>query len=112
MTVVDPSGARIAGAGIQFRSQPDGALQNFAADATGQISVSLQPGTYTLLVESPGFRHDKREIVVDAASRQVLSVRLEIGGGGPNVTVQALPGTETATMPGLIGGCSEHEKDR
>ncbi|MFZ0980421.1 MAG: carboxypeptidase-like regulatory domain-containing protein, partial [Candidatus Acidiferrales bacterium] len=110
--VVDPSGAAIARAEIQIQLRPQGPVQKFAADEKGKLSVDLQPGGYDVLVSSPGFRHETREIEVQEASRQELSVTLAIGSySGPKVSysVSAIE-TTAAPLPELIGGCTGQEQ--
>lgn len=78
VAVMDPTRAMIPGAEIRFQHHPDGAVQTFVADATGKLSVNLQPGKYRLLVSSLGFRRETKEIVVEATSSQKLTVTLDV----------------------------------
>jgi len=97
--VVDPSGAAIARAEIQIQLRPQGPVQKFSADQSGKLSVDLQPGGYDVLVSSPGFRQEAREVTLEEASRQELSVTLEVGSySGPRV-IETTPGP----LPELIG---------
>ncbi len=67
-TVNDPSGAKVGGAQVHIESQSH--LENptltrdSTTDATGRFSVDLPPGTYRLLITSPGFEPLLREGIV------------------------------------------------
>lgn len=110
--VVDPGRGPIAGAKIQIQLRPQGPTQNFAADASGKLSVDLQPGGYDVFISFPGFRHEAREIRVEEGSRQELSVTLTVGSySGPTDDVGSrLLEPEIAPMPRLIGGCMGQER--
>jgi hypothetical protein len=88
--VVDPGGGAIAGAEIRIQLCPQGPVQKFVVDKSGKLLVDLRPGGYDVFISSPGFRQETREIKVQEASRQELSVTLEVGSySGPTVVAPA-----------------------
>src|ERR1700756_2559739 len=77
-TVVDPSGAVLANAEIKILNQETGAVaRSMKTDATGSFNATLLPvGTYTVTVNSPGFREGKVPAVVGGGlGTQVLRAR-------------------------------------
>jgi len=109
--VVDPSGAAIAGAEIQVQLRPQGPVQKFSADASGKLSLDLQPGTYDVFVSFPGFWHKAMEVEVQEASSQQLPMTLDVGSySGPTVYGVPAIATTPAPLPKLIGGCTGQEQ--
>jgi carboxypeptidase family protein len=101
--VVDPSGAAIARAKIQIQLRPQGPVQKFSADQSGKLSMDLQPGGYDVLVSSPGFRQEAREVKLEEASRQELSVTLEVESySWPKVLVDPAYAAQLAARIGII----------
>ncbi len=101
-TVTDAQGAVIAGATVQAVDLEKGVVARDATTNSEGIFVlqPLQPGTYTIQVQSKGMKNLQRTgVVLD--NRQVLSLgelRLAIGSTTENVTVEAqTPLVETAT---------------
>ncbi len=55
-TVLDPKGAVVPGASIKIRNIRTGFQRELKSGETGQFrAVQLDPGTYELVAESPGF---------------------------------------------------------
>ncbi|HMK24299.1 MAG TPA: carboxypeptidase regulatory-like domain-containing protein, partial [Terriglobales bacterium] len=100
--LTDPQGAVIAGATVQAIDQEKGVVVRDATSNSEGIIVlqPLQPGTYTIKVQSKGMKNLQRA-GVKLDNRQVLSlgeVRLEIGSTTESVTVEAqTPLVEIAT---------------
>src|SRR3989442_839653 len=84
VTVVDPSGAVIVGARVALRLADPGLAQGALADQeTGSrgeaIFTALQPGRYTIYVESPGFEpQEVRDYRVRAGDNR-REVKLPLG---------------------------------
>jgi len=109
-TVVDSSGAFVAGATVSARNQGTGAERTTNTDSVGAyVFPSLLPGIYTVTVMHAGF---KRQVVTDrsadVAQPARVDVTLEIGQPTESVTVSAagadLINTETAEISGTISG--------
>lgn len=101
-TVVDPSGAVVAGATVQALDQSKGVVVRVTTTNTdGLFQLQpLQPSTYTVNVSAPGMAQFVRaNLVLD--NRQVLGlgqISLKMGSASEKVTVEApLPLVETAT---------------
>jgi hypothetical protein len=96
-SVVDPSGAAVAGAVVDVL-QPGGTkpVVSMATTTDGLFAFSsVAPGTYDVIVTAPGFRkHSDRGVLLTAGSEtSVPTVKLEVGSVTESVEV-----TETATI--------------
>ncbi len=80
-SVSDSSGARVANANVTLSSPEKGITRIFKTDAEGNFSFSLLPGaTYTLTVQSTGFKTFKQEgITLEVGQSATQSVILTIG---------------------------------
>ncbi len=113
-TVIDPTGAVVAGAQIEVREISTAKPRNATADAAGQFRLSgLPAGEYVVQVSIPGFKIASAGLTLHARDRAVLSATLSLGQSsevievtGVNMAVQ----TEdmafgAAGVPGgVIGG--------
>src|SRR5262245_19724605 len=101
VTVVDPSGAVIVGAQVEIRpSTPAGAaVVSLQTGARGDADFNLlEPGRYTIHVESPGFEpHDARDVRV-RAGETTRTVKLTIAKLAETVDVGRDP-RERASDP-------------
>lgn len=112
-TVVDPTGAPVPGAQVVLEQPLRAFVEHTASDADGRFRFANLPfQTYRLLVESPGFAPDVREVA--ARSPVPLSVRVELALAAhvTEVTVTAGQGTlvdrtETGTRVALSQGAIE-----
>ena len=93
-TVKDPSGSPIPGAALTATLTAQGIQTKTTTDGKGEYSFpSLTVGTYDILVESTGFRPEKRTgLVIDANAAIDQDVTLEISQRSEEVTV-----SDTAT---------------
>lgn len=106
-TVLDRSGAVVAGAKVELRAVKSRKLDKTRTTASGQFSFSQVPvGDYMVQVVAPGFRIASQSIALKAQDRAVMSATLEIGETMETVEVTAeVPMLETAmAMRGVIGG--------
>ena len=108
-TVVDESGAVIAGATVQVRS-PDGSVQKvLQSDSNGGFSISgLPAGNYQLVVSSPGFATKELPITIGTAGGQTpLRIALAVSAVSTNVEVQgredSLIGIADSASQGTVG---------
>lgn len=85
--VKDPSGAVIRGAKITAK----GPQQTFTAttNASGDFSIPfVQPGTYQVSAEAPGFKKAiEKSVVVNVAQKANLNFRMEVGTVAESVEV-------------------------
>ncbi|ACY17186.1 carboxypeptidase regulatory-like domain-containing protein [Haliangium ochraceum] len=80
-----PSG-QLRGFVRSFRGQPIAASlvveplgETFTADADGAFEIDLAPGKYRVIVSAPGFRQQRRAIVVEEGGVVILNVDLRRG---------------------------------
>ena len=97
-SIVDPTGAPLAGAVITARSVSGHRAAATVTDQAGRFTVLLVPGKYELTIAAPGFHDAVRH--VDAVEDRSDSVRivLEIAGVQEKVSVTARSGYETAAI--------------
>lgn len=91
-TVTDPSGQAIPGAKVTVTSTSTSEPRSAAANEFGAFNVvAVQPGTYNLRVEHPGFKaYERRGVVVSANERVALGdVVMQIGEVTETVSVVA-----------------------
>ena len=83
-TVVDPEGASIGGANVVLAEQPELQVQYKATTMrTGEFRLSdVQPGTYTLTIEAPGFLDNTipNIRVTSGESRGLKTTALKLAG--------------------------------
>ena len=79
--VIDPSGAKVAGATVQATNVDTGVQLSGKSNGSGYFNLSnLIAGTYTVVVSAPGFKELSRTgVVVDIGSIVRLDSRLEVG---------------------------------
>ena len=88
--VTDNLGAALPHANIAARSADNRITRHVTADATGRFAIpSLDPGTYTLDIDAPGFAVTQRTLVVASAAPVDLTVPLRISDINQQVTVEA-----------------------
>ena len=88
-TIMDPSGAVVAGAKITVKNPDTGLTRETTSGSNGEYAVTLlPPGVYKLTVEAQGFSttvYEKIELAV--GSKRTLDVTLKLGSGREVVTV-------------------------
>src|SRR5215470_2894690 len=73
-TVMDPSGAVVAGASVEAMNQATGAVRQGMTDAEGNYRfLNLDPGTYSITVTIPPFSTQKNQNVLLPARETVRS---------------------------------------
>ena len=118
-TVLDPSGATVAGAQVKATSEQTGQVITTTTDSTGSFRLNLLPvGTYSLEITKSGFRKIAlSDVVVSPNVDNALGgVKLELGVATETVEVStAAPivttteaqvtntfsGTELSNLPGI-----------
>src|SRR5436305_10668310 len=89
-TITDPSGAAVAGAHLQLLNVQTGVESRTESSQTGQYHfLYVNPGTYRLSFEMPGFRSLVREgVTLETGQAATLDVTLQLGTQAEVVTVQ------------------------
>jgi hypothetical protein len=90
-TVMDSSGASVAGAKITIVNEDTQASREITADKNGYfVADELPAGSYILMAEKSGFKRTTRKgNVVTAGGRVTVDLRLEVGAITETVTVTA-----------------------
>ena len=87
-SVTDPTGALIPGADVTATNDTTGIASTGVTNAAGEYEFTLQPGTYTITAEVPGFQTGIESNVALGAGQQVLrDFTLEIGVVATTITV-------------------------
>jgi hypothetical protein len=101
-TVVDASGAIIAGATVNLTANDTGAVLSSTTGTTGTYQFTLlKPGTYALTVSRQGFKQVSQTVNVLLGQTVLANVSLEVGAATETVTVTeqgALLQTEDANI--------------
>lgn len=107
--VIDSAGAVIAGATVELMSVERGTTFNAPTNAEGlYVFESVQPGTYTMAVQSPGFKQAQAQnVIVDVGSQLTQNFQLELGSVQESVTVQtteSLVNTLSSEVSAVVQG--------
>jgi hypothetical protein len=89
-TIVDSSGLAVAGAAVTLLNTATSLRTAVNSETSGEfVFASVQPGTYTLLVEARGFKRFEKTSVIVTASERVAAgtLQLEVGVVSETVTV-------------------------
>jgi hypothetical protein len=80
--VFDPDGLALPGATVTVTNQGTGFTRTVTTEATGAYLVpNLEPGTYSVVVEMPGFAGVKRtDLELTAGSTITLELKLQVAG--------------------------------
>jgi len=89
--VTDPNQAAVVGASVTVTNQATNFTRSSVTNSQGGFSfITLEPGTYTLVVKAPGFEsYTKTGIVVNANEITRSDLALSVGQVSQNVTVSA-----------------------
>jgi hypothetical protein len=103
--VTDPSDAIVPNAIVILRSEGTGvALSTKTGAAGGYLFDLINPGLYTIQVESPGFKQFRAQHVrVEVASRVGVNARLQVGEQTEVVTVTDSGGARLHTEDATLG---------
>lgn len=89
-SVFDPQHHAIAGAHIHATETSTGAAREVVSNATGLYEIAgLQPGSYTLTVDSQGFAKTQENIVLEVGQQATLDIALRINKESQTVLVNA-----------------------
>ncbi len=92
-TIVDASGARVAGATVKVLNPATGVEMTLSATEAGVYRAPyLSPGTYKVTASAPGFKAAVREnIVLAVAQTLTVDFTMEVGNVSDSVTVSSDP---------------------
>ncbi|HVM92924.1 MAG TPA: TonB-dependent receptor [Terriglobales bacterium] len=115
-TVVDSSGAVIAGATVLIRSA-NGALQRTArSDSNGSFTISgLSAGNYRLVISSPDFETREISVTIEAAKPPApLRIALSVSSVSTTISVEgrqdSLIGIAESATQGTVGATEIHDR--
>ena len=105
-TVTDQAGSGVAGAKVTITNKATGAALHFTTSSTGTYaSGPLQPGSYTVRVESKGFKTVALALSVEVGIATAGSVRLQPGPENQIIDIPAADmsvNTEQATIQSVL----------
>src|SRR5947209_4716955 len=102
-TVIDPQGAAVPNAKVTITNESTSVSIDTVSTETGSYArPALQPGTYTVTVEAPGFQKAAQKgITVTPGDSVSVNITLQVGNASQTVEVTAdapLLQTETTTI--------------
>ena len=109
-TITDPAGAVLASANVKLTNQANGGVREVTTNNEGAFVITpLNPATYKLTVEAPGFRvYNQENIVLNLNDRIGLpTITMQVGTPAESITVEAttIPlETVSAERSGVITG--------
>ena len=90
-SILDPTGAAVASANVVATNVKTGvALPTQSNDSGTYIFPSLQPGSYSLSADAPGFRKAiATGVQLDVSARISVNLKLEVGSAAESVNVES-----------------------
>lgn len=96
-TIVDPSGARVAGATVTATAKGFNLTRTVQTSSQGEFRIEpLPPGNYEVKVEAPGFAPQVGVVTVAVASTATLKLKLQVAPVKETVTVEGASESLTA----------------
>lgn len=90
-TVVDPSGAVLAGASVAIRNNATGATRATTTSSNGTYRFSLlTPGTYTFSVTVTGFSKSEALSTVSLGQTTISDLKMSLGTSSQTVEVSSV----------------------
>lgn len=104
-TVLDNSGAVVAGAQVQVRNIGTNAEQSAVTDSSGYFRVlHLQPGTYDVNITAPGFAsYRSTQLTVQVGLLTDVEARLDVGASAQTVEVTGEAPLVNTVSPDFAG---------
>ena len=105
-TVTDPTGARVPNVQVTAQNVQTGvALTNLTNEAGLYVFPSVQPGSYQLTAELPGFKtYVLNGITVNVSARMTMNILLELAAAQETVEVTAPIESPLAASTASVGG--------
>lgn len=91
-TVTDAAGAVVPNAKVTMKNERSGDVRTTVSNGSGYFTITaVQPGSYSVLIEAPGFKTWQQSGIVFAQgdSRTLPSVKLEVGQVSETVEIKA-----------------------
>lgn len=91
-TVADSAGAVVPNAKITMKNESSGDLRTSVSNGAGYFSITaVQPGSYTVSIEAPGFKTWQRTGITFAQgdNHTLANVKLEVGNVSETVEIKA-----------------------
>jgi hypothetical protein len=106
-TVLDPSGAAVAGAEITVTNQGTNVATKTTSGTDGQYTVTnLDPGTYQVNVNASGFRNSAvKDIVLNVSQTARQDIQVSVGDVATSVLVEAsapVVQSETSSIASVV----------
>jgi len=106
-TVTDATGAVVPGANVEIKNNANGATRTGSTASNGVFQFTdVEPGTYTLTVQSSGFKKTvASNVVVNTSVASQVTIALETGQVSETVTVtdaQEVINTSSPTLTNVI----------
>jgi hypothetical protein len=98
--IQDPAGAVIVNAHVTLKNEAAGTARETVTTAGGEYVFSqIEPATYTLVVETSGFKKlERKGVIVGTQEKLNLDLRMQLGEVNQSVEVtSAVPLIENAT---------------
>ncbi len=110
-SIADPAGAAVANATVRLTNQGTRATFTTTTGAAGAYSFeAVQPGTYEVAVEAPGFRRvTSRDNAVTIGQPATVNLTLEIGNVTESVSVSAVAEAVQTSSSANIGNVIEEK---
>lgn len=91
--ITDPIGASIPGVSVAVTNSLTQAVRRTTTDPSGRYTIDqLDPGTYTLQAEAPGFKPQEISgLALNPAQQEQINVTLAVGALAQSVEVQGQP---------------------
>ncbi len=87
--VQDPGGAVIANANVTLRNDATGTVRTTVSNSAGEyVFPQVDPATYTVTVQTPGFKKlENPDVIVGTQQKVRLDLKLELGEISQSVSV-------------------------
>jgi hypothetical protein len=100
--ITDSQGSAVPEAVVTARNQGTSAERRTVTSPLGEYSLlQMQPGTYVVSVEKPGFRMERADLILQVDTPSTLNMKLEVGQVSETVNVTAsatVVNTENASV--------------
>ena len=106
--VTDPTGAVIAGAELDLANKDTGEQWSTSSDGDGEFRIQLlEPGTYTLTIQSVGFAKREKVVAVEVGRVTRLDFALAVGSVAETVDVTTETPTVNTVQPDMSSNIDE-----
>lgn len=105
-TIRDNTGAVLADATVSITNNATGLIRNLRSNSQGEyLAPALTPGTYSLVITSPGFRkYEANNVILRVAQSARIDVTLQVGDINVKVVVEGEGLTQVNTQTSEIAG--------